>query len=96
MTQHRRTGRWEAHVWDGGKQTYLGGFDSEARAGRAYGAPPRRRSHRRGRKAAGCAAAPLQPQEGQKSRRRRRRLPLSIASAAALLTFLRAARTLLL
>jgi hypothetical protein len=38
VTQHRRTGRWEAHVWDGGKQTYLGGFDSEANAGRAYGA----------------------------------------------------------
>ena len=36
VTQHRRTGRWEAHVWVEGKQVYLGGFDDEERAGRAY------------------------------------------------------------
>jgi len=36
VTQHRRTKRWEAHVWDQGKQVYLGGFESEERAGRAY------------------------------------------------------------
>ena len=36
VTQHRRTGRWEAHVWDNGQQVYLGGFDTEERAGRAY------------------------------------------------------------
>ncbi|QDZ18422.1 AP2-like ethylene-responsive transcription factor [Chloropicon primus] len=36
VTQHRRTKRWEAHVWDKGKQVYLGGFESEHRAGRAY------------------------------------------------------------
>ena len=36
VTQHRRTGRWEAHVWDQGKQVYLGGFETEERAGRAY------------------------------------------------------------
>mmetsp|Transcript_2862 Transcript_2862/g.6885 ORF Transcript_2862/g.6885 Transcript_2862/m.6885 type:complete len:408 (-) Transcript_2862:77-1300(-) len=36
VTQHRRTKRWEAHVWDQGKQVYLGGFESESRAGRAY------------------------------------------------------------
>ena len=24
VTQHRRTKRWEAHVWDQGKQVYLG------------------------------------------------------------------------
>ena len=36
VTKHRRTGRWEAHVWADGKQVYLGGFDEEDRAGRAY------------------------------------------------------------
>ena len=36
VTQHRRTGRWEAYISDNGRQVYLGGFDTEERAGRAY------------------------------------------------------------
>ena len=36
MTHHCRTGRWEAHIWEDGKQVYLGGFDSEAQAALAY------------------------------------------------------------
>jgi len=33
---HRYTGRWEAHIWEKGKQQYLGSFDKEDRAARAY------------------------------------------------------------
>ena len=33
---HRYTGRWEAHIWENGKQQYLGSFDEEERAARAY------------------------------------------------------------
>ena len=36
VTRHKRTGRFEAHMWDAGKQIYLGGFDEEANAARAY------------------------------------------------------------
>ena len=36
MTHHCRTGRWEAHIWEDGKQVYLGGFDSEHQAALAY------------------------------------------------------------
>ena len=36
MTHHCRTGRWEAHIWEDGKQVYLGGFDSEQQAALAY------------------------------------------------------------
>jgi AP2 domain len=32
VTHHCRTGRFEAHIWDSGKQVYLGGFDSEEQA----------------------------------------------------------------
>ncbi|XP_020272610.1 floral homeotic protein APETALA 2-like [Asparagus officinalis] len=28
VTFYRRTGRWESHIWDCGKQVYLGGFDT--------------------------------------------------------------------
>ena len=29
VTHHCRTGRYESHIWDSGKQVYLGGFDTE-------------------------------------------------------------------
>jgi len=29
VTHHVRTNRWESHIWEDGKQLYLGGFDSE-------------------------------------------------------------------
>lgn len=36
VTHHCRTGRWEAHIWEDGKQVYLGGFDTEEQASIAY------------------------------------------------------------
>ncbi|KAM1675624.1 hypothetical protein FF1_041125 [Malus domestica] len=36
VTFYRRTGRWESHIWDCGKQVYLGGFDTAHYAARAY------------------------------------------------------------
>ena len=36
VTHHCRTGRYEAHIWESGKQVYLGGFDREAQAAIAY------------------------------------------------------------
>ena len=36
VTHHCRTGRWEAHIWEQGRQVYLGGFDSEEQAALAY------------------------------------------------------------
>ncbi|KAG6501946.1 hypothetical protein ZIOFF_041830 [Zingiber officinale] len=36
VTFYRRTGRWESHIWDCGKQVYLGGFDTDHAAARAY------------------------------------------------------------
>ncbi|XP_073153137.1 APETALA2-like protein 1 [Henckelia pumila] len=36
VTFYRRTGRWESHIWDCGKQVYLGGFDTAYEAARAY------------------------------------------------------------
>jgi len=36
VTFYRRTGRWESHIWDCGKQVYLGGFDTAYTAARAY------------------------------------------------------------
>lgn len=36
VTHHCRTGRWEAHIWEDGKQVYLGGFDTEEQASVAY------------------------------------------------------------
>lgn len=36
VTFYRRTGRWESHIWDSGKQLYLGGFDTSHDAARAY------------------------------------------------------------
>ncbi|WMV44805.1 hypothetical protein MTR67_038190 [Solanum verrucosum] len=34
VTFYRRTGRWESHIWDCGKQVYLGGFDTAHAAAR--------------------------------------------------------------
>ncbi|XP_076916632.1 APETALA2-like protein 1 [Bidens hawaiensis] len=36
VTFYQRTGRWESHIWDCGKQVYLGGFDTAHAAARAY------------------------------------------------------------
>ncbi|CAM0902530.1 unnamed protein product [Alopecurus aequalis] len=36
VTFYRRTGRWESHIWDRGKQVYLGGFDTAQAAARTY------------------------------------------------------------
>ncbi|KAL0053246.1 hypothetical protein WJX82_003131 [Trebouxia sp. C0006] len=36
VTQHRRTKKWEAHIWDDRHQVYLGGFNSEEDAARAH------------------------------------------------------------
>ncbi|PRQ58903.1 putative transcription factor AP2-EREBP family [Rosa chinensis] len=36
VTFYRRTGRWESHIWDCGKQVYLGGFDTAHSAAKAY------------------------------------------------------------
>ncbi|XP_071719353.1 APETALA2-like protein 3 [Rutidosis leptorrhynchoides] len=36
VTFYRRTGRWESHIWDCGKQVYLGAFDTAHAAARAY------------------------------------------------------------
>ncbi|CAA3032148.1 floral homeotic APETALA 2-like isoform X1 [Olea europaea subsp. europaea] len=36
VTFYRRTGRWESHIWDSGKQVYLGGFDTAHAAAKAY------------------------------------------------------------
>ena len=36
VTKHRCTGRWEAHIWQDGKQVYLGGFNSSSAAATAY------------------------------------------------------------
>ncbi|TVU04050.1 hypothetical protein EJB05_50390, partial [Eragrostis curvula] len=38
VTFYRRTGRWESHIWDCGKQVYLGGFDT-AHAAARYSTP---------------------------------------------------------
>ncbi|CAH2060116.1 unnamed protein product [Thlaspi arvense] len=36
VTFYRRTGRWESHIWDCGKQVYLGSFDTVDAAARAH------------------------------------------------------------
>eukprot|EP00884_Botryococcus_braunii_P023320 jgi/Botrbrau1/9672/Bobra.0201s0006.1 len=38
VTKHRRSGRWEAHVWvkELGRQVYLGGYEQEEHAAEAY------------------------------------------------------------
>jgi hypothetical protein len=36
VTHHARTNRYEAHLWDDGKQLYLGGFYNEEQAALAY------------------------------------------------------------
>jgi hypothetical protein len=36
MLVNYRTQRWEAHIWQEGKQIYLGGFDAEEQAALAY------------------------------------------------------------
>ncbi|KAL3753902.1 hypothetical protein ACJRO7_001186 [Eucalyptus globulus] len=36
VTFYRRTSRWESHIWDCGKQVYLGGFDTAHVAARSY------------------------------------------------------------
>ena len=36
VTHHSRTARYESHLWDNGKQVYLGGFNIEAAAALAY------------------------------------------------------------
>lgn len=38
VTRHRRSGRWEAHIWikEMGRQVYLGGYEKEEHAAEAY------------------------------------------------------------
>ncbi|KAE8700846.1 AP2-like ethylene-responsive transcription factor TOE3 [Hibiscus syriacus] len=36
VTFYRRTGRWESHIWDCGRQVYLGGFDTAHAAASTY------------------------------------------------------------
>ncbi|QDZ21216.1 AP2-like ethylene-responsive transcription factor [Chloropicon primus] len=38
VTKHRRSGRWEAHIWvrETGKQVYLGGYEREDHAAEAF------------------------------------------------------------
>jgi len=36
VTFYKRTGRWESHIWDNGRQLYLGGFSTEEEAARTY------------------------------------------------------------
>ena len=38
VTKHRRSGRWEAHVWvrEDGKQAYVGGYSTEEEAAEAH------------------------------------------------------------
>jgi len=37
VTKHKRTQRYEAHIWECKKQIYLGGFDSELLAAKSHG-----------------------------------------------------------
>lgn len=36
VSRHRLTGKWEACLWAQRRQVYLGGFETEVTAGRAY------------------------------------------------------------
>lgn len=36
VTHHARTSRYESHIWDDGRQVYLGGFYNESQAALAY------------------------------------------------------------
>lgn len=36
VTRHKRTQRYEAHIWESKKQIYLGGFESEMLAARSH------------------------------------------------------------
>ena len=36
VTRHKRTLRFEAHIWESKKQIYLGGFESELLAARSH------------------------------------------------------------
>ena len=46
VTHHCRTQRWEAHIWEAGKQIYLGGFSGEEQVrGRAVQGPGRPTLH---------------------------------------------------
>ena len=40
VTKHKRTQRFEAHIWETKKQIYLGGFDSEELAAKSHGGQP--------------------------------------------------------
>lgn len=37
VTKHKRTQRYEAHIWESKKQIYLGGFDEESLAAKSHG-----------------------------------------------------------
>jgi hypothetical protein len=41
VSRDRRLGKWRAQIWHNGKHTYLGLFESEAAAARAYNAKAR-------------------------------------------------------
>ena len=43
VTCYKRTGRWEAHIWDEGKQVHLGSFKEDFEAAKVRYSPPRER-----------------------------------------------------
>ena len=56
VTKHKRTQRYEAHIWQCKKQLYLGGFDSEVLAAKSHGKCVEGLQRRKLKVAARCCA----------------------------------------